>query len=402
MANPDLISEPVRFAERVRFAKEYTVDVDRAFFDCCYQLGDRMRKDGVRSLPLRRRLLYVVLSCGSGLSDALIDHVASFAHFPGVVSDRNIHFLVRVAALLQHRFFSGCAFIQFDDVDKHFAMVSKTYRIITAHDDIILLRAGKLQYLEMMRLFGPIAKWDTSLVTNMRDLFFFVQVGRFDPQNFDICRMQHKDIDLSEWDVSNVRDMSWTFAGCCRLPDGLQQWNVDNVRWMVGTFFGCVDEERLRPNLFGWRFRASRVHLPNVEDARFMFAESVVSNRMSVGRRKWTLPHVPRKDYMYFSTFGKRSANLVDMWSLNVVFGDWKNDTEMPFIDMRFAIIAQLQKHCGVWTEVFARQFLTQFLQDAHAARQETVSRSDQAPLREEPKKQTKNQTKKRRSGRRN
>ena len=59
-----------------------------------------------------------------------------------------------------------------------------------------------------------ISEWDVSHVKNMRSMFY-------DCENFN-C-------DLSKWDVSNVKDMSMMFYGCESFDSDLSKWDVSNV-----------------------------------------------------------------------------------------------------------------------------------------------------------------------------
>jgi surface protein len=62
--------------------------------------------------------------------------------------------------------------------------------------------------------YGHISGWDTSLVTNMSELFK-------DKTSFND--------DISQWNVSNVTNMEAMFRGASRFNRSLEQWNVGNV-----------------------------------------------------------------------------------------------------------------------------------------------------------------------------
>ena len=48
------------------------------------------------------------------------------------------------------------------------------------------------------------------------------------------------DCDLSNWDVSNVIDMKFTFNYCLNFKGkGLEQWNVSNVEDFREIFYKC-------------------------------------------------------------------------------------------------------------------------------------------------------------------
>lgn len=70
-------------------------------------------------------------------------------------------------------------------------------------------------------IYGDISDWDTSRVTNMRNLFKF-------KSNFDD--------DISGWNVSNVTDMSGMFKGASSFYQDISNWNVSKVKNMTGMF----------------------------------------------------------------------------------------------------------------------------------------------------------------------
>ena len=86
---------------------------------------------------------------------------------------------------------------------------------------------------------------DTSKITNMSNLFANCEY----------------DIDVSNWDVSNVKDMSYMFQFCNDLNCDLSSWDVSNVTNMRDMFDEC---ERLECDLSNW-------NVSNVLDMRGMF-----------------------------------------------------------------------------------------------------------------------------------
>ena len=72
-----------------------------------------------------------------------------------------------------------------------------------------------------------ISDWNVSNVTTMRSMFGYCE-------NFD-C-------DLSDWDVSNVKDMSFMFNKCKNFKGtGLEDWNIKNVQYTHYMFSDCVN-----------------------------------------------------------------------------------------------------------------------------------------------------------------
>jgi len=70
-------------------------------------------------------------------------------------------------------------------------------------------------------VYGPIADWDVSEVTNMEGLF--ANRATFTG-------------DLSQWDVSNVTNMKEMFLLATKFDSNLDEWNVRKVTSMQGMF----------------------------------------------------------------------------------------------------------------------------------------------------------------------
>ena len=96
-----------------------------------------------------------------------------------------------------------------------------------------------------------VSKWDTSNVKNMSYMFYRCYkftgkgIGNWNVSNVkDIGGMfagcEKFDCDLSNWDVSNVTDMNYVFIDCEKFKGkGLENWNVTNVTNMRRMFDGC-------------------------------------------------------------------------------------------------------------------------------------------------------------------
>lgn len=94
--------------------------------------------------------------------------------------------------------------------------------IPTMTDETIRTAAYIFRYnrQEFTTLYGPINNWDTSAVTDMKSLFASVD-GNFD---------------VSSWNVSNVKDMSYMFDYARDFNSNLASWDVSNVENMAGMF----------------------------------------------------------------------------------------------------------------------------------------------------------------------
>ena len=115
--------------------------------------------------------------------------------------------------------------------------------------------------------------WDVSNVTNMSHMFQNCEnftgegLDKWDVINVkNMACMCYKckklDCDLSNWNVSNVTNMSYTFKICYEFKgNGLENWNVSNVENMVGMFYSC---KKLNCDLSKW-------NVSKVKNKRSMF-----------------------------------------------------------------------------------------------------------------------------------
>ena len=53
--------------------------------------------------------------------------------------------------------------------------------------------------------------------------------------------------DISNWDVSNVKNMSEMFIGCGEFNSDISNWNVSNVKNALYKFVGCPIKEKHKP-----------------------------------------------------------------------------------------------------------------------------------------------------------
>lgn len=80
---------------------------------------------------------------------------------------------------------------------------------------------------------GDIANWDVSNVTNTRGMF-------------ERCKSFNSDI--SKWDVSNVTDMTWMFCSAESFNQDISKWNIRTHR-IYGMFKQCRIQECNKPNI---------------------------------------------------------------------------------------------------------------------------------------------------------
>ena len=97
-----------------------------------------------------------------------------------------------------------------------------------------------------------VSNWNVSNVTNMEGLFnnckkFNCDLSKWDVSNVkDMSYMFYNcgnfDCDLSNWDVSNVTNMYTMFEGCSKFKGkGLENWDVSKVESISYMFFDCIN-----------------------------------------------------------------------------------------------------------------------------------------------------------------
>lgn len=99
--------------------------------------------------------------------------------------------------------------------------------------------------------YGHISDWDVSNVTDMSGLFkntfrFNPDLSMWDVSNVENMNMMFEGVeifngDISNWDVSNVKSMSEMFHEALRFNSDLSRWDVSNVRDMQYMFRSAED-----------------------------------------------------------------------------------------------------------------------------------------------------------------
>ena len=124
-----------------------------------------------------------------------------------------------------------------------------------------------------IKIYGPIENWNTIEITNMTTLL----------KNKDLT-----DIDLSEWDVSNVTNMHDMFMESTNTNTiNISKWNVSNVTDMSRMFSYC---DLTDIDLYEW-------DVSNVTNMHDMFMESKNTNTINIS--KWNVSNVTDMSRMF-------------------------------------------------------------------------------------------------------
>ena len=94
-----------------------------------------------------------------------------------------------------------------------------------------------------------ISEWDVSNVENMISMFWTCRNFNCDLSNWDVssckdmanmfCGCINFNSDLSKWNVLKVEDMHNMFVGCTHFNSDLSKWNVSNVKDVDDMFLAC-------------------------------------------------------------------------------------------------------------------------------------------------------------------
>jgi len=104
-------------------------------------------------------------------------------------------------------------------------------------------KSGETKTNNLYMFNGDISEWDVSNVTDMSDMFY---CSKFNG-------------DISKWDVSNVTNMDCMFAHS-KFNGDISNWNVSNVKDMYGMF----STTKFNKDISNW-------DVSNVEEFSYMF-----------------------------------------------------------------------------------------------------------------------------------
>ena len=160
----------------------------------------------------------------------------------------------------------------------------------------------------MLTDISALSNWDTSNVTDMSKMF---------DGNRNLADISA----LTNWSTGNVTDMSYMFQNVHQLPniDALANWNTGNVTDMSYMFDNYTKGGRIR-NVNG----ASNWNTGNVTNMSHMFRSNGALNNIS-GLSNWNTGNVTDMSYMFYG-----DSDIIDISALT----DWDthNVTDMKYM----------------------------------------------------------------------
>ena len=107
-----------------------------------------------------------------------------------------------------------------------------------------------------------ISYWNVSNVKSMGYMFAYCEelrsvgdISSWDVSNatnmshmFFRCKSFNQDI--SKWDVSSVTDMNGMFCGCKSFNQDLSNWNISNAYYRISMFHNCPIKKEYKPKFY--------------------------------------------------------------------------------------------------------------------------------------------------------
>ena len=169
--------------------------------------------------------------------------------------------------------------IDFNDID-----VSKIDSFYSSNTDIGIFQKINFKYID-------ISDWDVSNVRTMNYMFAY-------------CKELKSVGDISYWDVSNVTNMYCMFLDCKFFNQDISKWDVSKVSNMAYMFYGCAS---FNQDISSW-------YVSNVTDMSFMFNYCVSFNQ---DLSSWNVSSVTNMNAMFR---GCKSFNKdISKWNVSKV-----------------------------------------------------------------------------------
>lgn len=191
-----------------------------------------------------------------------------------------------------------------DEMDKNGNKCSLNHIDVSKITDMSFLMFDALEDFD-----GDISEWDVSNVKNMSHMFY---VSAFTGKNSDIsnwdvssvkdmsCMFTNSlfDGDISGWDVSNVINMTGMFADSqfTGKNGGINNWDVSKVIYMSRMFNNSVFDNDI-----------SKWDISSLEDMSHMFRNSKVKCDIS----DWDVSNVDKSQYAFANSYYETHPKLL-------------------------------------------------------------------------------------------
>lgn len=181
-----------------------------------------------------------------------------------------------------------------------------------------------------------VSNWDMSNVTDMTDMFAYSTQKNFNISKWDVGNVEIMNgvfyfskfrNDISKWDVSNVVTMKGMFQSSAFDRSDLSRWDVSNVRDMSYMFM----ETNFNKDISDW-------DVSNVKYTNYMFAKSQFDQDIS----NWEFPSIkPEMISFYmermFSSCNMspdNKSNIIEEWSYYFGGGEKNVQVENDLYDL--------------------------------------------------------------------
>ena len=200
--------------------------------------------------------------------------------------------------------------------------------IRTALDELRPAQGLGWQYAHAF--FGPMSQWDVSDVTDMSRLF---------ERRGDDERLFRGNI--AQWDVSNVQTFSYMFAQQTAFNRSLSRWKVSSALNMAGMFMGC--------SVFDQSLATWAPHVSKVRNMSQMFRMFENFGPINLGLSNWDVSSVEKMDYMFALT---EIQDDLSQWAVSKVKSMRYTFFESPFNgDLSNWDVSQVTDMSGMFAE---------------------------------------------------
>lgn len=164
------------------------------------------------------------------------------------------------------------------DIENQLSTVKSSFKDCTGlptREDLALLLKNWGNDFNNATLISQIENFDTSCITDMSNIFHSSINAVYDFGGGDEDVSYLFNLDISKWDVSNVRDMSRMFSYMFDFNQDISKWNVSNVTDMSYMFYSA---NSFNQDLSSWD-----------TDTTDDYKTSILNTSFDTGARNWNL-----------------------------------------------------------------------------------------------------------------